>query len=292
MIATWRSIQRGFRGRKLTGDDMISRRNFLKLTGGAAATTFAGLLAACGAGRTTAGVAEETARGQQETGSAASRGRLLARPTSPQAGAPVPTGLKPLGLGSGRDGLIYVPAGYRPTEEAPLVLMLHGAGGDARSGISPFLDLADEAGLVLLAPESRGRTWDVLVGGYGSDVEFIDRALEHTFERLAVDAEKLAVEGFSDGASYTLSIGLTNGDLFTHAVAFSPGFGSPAAYRGKPCSFVSHGTHDRVLPIQQTSRRIVPRLKREGYEVRYREFDGPHSVPESVAREALKWFTA
>ncbi len=170
--------------------------------------------------------------------------------------------------------------------------MLHGAGGDARSGISHFLDLADEAGLVLLAPESRGRTWDVLVGGYGPDVEFIDRALEQTFDRLAVDAEKLAVAGFSDGASYALSIGLTNGNLFTHAIAFSPGFASPAAYTGKPPVFVSHGTRDGVLPIRDTSRRIVPQLKREGYEVRYREFDGPHTVPGFVAREALEWFTS
>ena len=237
-------------------------------------------------------MAGETARGQQETESAASRGRLLAKPTSPQSDATVPTGLRPLGLGYGRDGLIYVPAGYRPAEEAPLVLMLHGAGGDARSGISSFLDLADEAGLVLLAPESRERTWDVLVGGYGPDVEFIDRALEQTFDRLAVDAGRVAVEGFSDGASYALSIGLTNGDLFTHVLAFSPGFASPANYRGRPRVFVSHGTRDGVLPIRDTSRRIVPQLKRAGYEVRYREFDGPHTVPRSVAREALEWFTS
>jgi phospholipase/carboxylesterase len=66
---------------------------------------------------------------------------------------------------------------------------------------------------------------------------------------LAVDAGRLAVEGFSDGASYALSIGLTNGDLLTHVVAFSPGFASPVAYTGKPPVFVSHGTHDEVLPI-------------------------------------------
>ncbi len=57
------------------------------------------------------------------------------------------------------------------------------------------------------------------------------------------------MEGFSDGASYALSIGLTNGDLFTHVVAFSPGFASPVTYTGKPPVFVSHGTHDEVLPI-------------------------------------------
>jgi phospholipase/carboxylesterase len=170
--------------------------------------------------------------------------------------------------------------------------MLHGAGGNARSGISHFLHLADGAGLVLLAPESRGRTWDVLAGGYGPDIAFIDRALGQTFDRLAVNAERLAVVGFSDGASYALSLGLTNGDLFTRVIAFSPGFAAPAVRRGKPPVFVSHGTRDRVLPIDRCSRRIVPRLEREGYEVRYREFDGAHTVPYSVAREALEWFIA
>ncbi len=271
---------------------MISRLYFLKLTGGVAATAFASLLAACRGERTTPGVAGETPEGQQEARRLANRGRLLARPTPPSSHTRAPTGLRPLGLSSGRDGLIYVPTGYRPTEEAPLALMLHGAGGDARSSISPFLDLADEVGLVLLAPESRGRTWDVLVGGYGPDVEFIDRALEQTFDRLAVDAKKLAVEGFSDGASYALSIGLTNGDLFTHVLAFSPGFAAPAGREGSPRIFVSHGVHDNVLPIERCSRRIVPQLERVGYEVRYREFDGPHTVPRSVAREALEWFTA
>jgi phospholipase/carboxylesterase len=269
---------------------MISRGRFLKLAGGAAGAASLGLLAACAGETTDAGAARGTPEEQQEVGSAADGGRLLARPAPPDAKAP-PAGLRQLGLGTGRDGLLYVPAGYESTENAPLALMLHGAGGDARSGISHFLDLADEAGLVLLAPESRGRTWDVLVGGFGPDAQFIDRALERTFERLAVDAGRLAVAGFSDGASYALSLGITNGDLFSHVIAFSPGFMAPAAHRGRPPVFVSHGTHDEVLPIGATSRRIVPELERDGYEVRYREFDGPHTVPEPVAREAAEWFT-
>ena len=123
-------------------------------------------------------------------------------------------------------------------------MTLHGAGGDAQSGISHFLHLTDTAWVVLLAPESRGRTWDVLVGGYGPDIEFIDRALEWVFDRLALDTRRLAITGFSDGASYALSLGITNGDLFTCVIAFSPGFMVPARRRGKPPVFVSHGTHD------------------------------------------------
>ncbi|HEV2094565.1 MAG TPA: hypothetical protein VGR18_15505 [Rubrobacter sp.] len=221
----------------------------------------------------------------------ATEGRLLASPAPPPSQLAGATGLRRLGLGSGRDGLLYVPPGLDGAEEAPLALTLHGAGGDARSGISHFIGLADEFGVVLLAPESRGRTWDVLAGGYGPDVGFIDRALGQTFSRLAVDAGRLAVTGFSDGASYALSLGLTNGDLFTRTIAFSPGFAAPAERRGKPPVYVSHGTRDRVLPIERCSRRIVPQLRREGYEVRYREFDGPHTVPEAVARGALEWLT-
>ena len=271
---------------------MISRRDFLKLVVGAVGATSAGFIVACRGGTPNVGEPRETPESQPDAESAANRGRLLAKPTSPPSDVRVRSGLRPLGLGSGRDGLLYVPAGYDASEKVPLALTLHGAGGSARSGISHFLDLADEVGVVLLAPESRGRTWDVLVGGYGPDVEFIDLALDRAFDRLALDTRRLAITGFSDGASYALSLGLTNGDLFTRVIAFSPGFMAPAQRRGKPSIFVSHGTRDGVLPIGRCSRRIVPQLDREGYDVRYREFDGPHTVPYSVAREALDWFTS
>src|ERR687894_1382283 len=252
-----------------------------------------GSLGSCRGETSNVGEAGKAPEGQPEAPSTASRGRLLARPPpSPPSDTKARAGLRPLGLGSKRDGLLYLPAGYGELEKPPLALTLHGAGGNARSGISHFLDLADEAGVVLLAPESRGKTWDVLVGGYGPDVEFLDRALERVFDHLALDTQKLAITGFSDGASYALSLGLTNGDLFTRIIAFSPGFMAPAQRRGKPPIFVSHGVSDRVLPIERCSRRIIPQLNREGYEVRYREFDGSHTVPESIAREALRWFSS
>lgn len=218
-------------------------------------------------------------------------GRLRARPQQPDLAA-LPAGLHPLGLAAGRDGLTYVPAGYRPDRAAPLVVSLHGAGGDARGGIDPLRALADQAGLLLVAPDSRAATWDVIAGGYGPDVAFIDRALEQTFRRYAVDPGRVAVAGFSDGASYGLSLGLTNGDLFRHVVAFSPGFAAPATRRGAPRLFVSHGIHDTVLPIGSTSRRIVPRMRRDNLEVDYREFDGGHTVPPEIAREAVSWLLA
>jgi phospholipase/carboxylesterase len=86
-------------------------------------------------------------------------------------------------------------------------------------------------------------------------------------------------------------LGITNGDLFTRVLAFSPGFMAPAGQRGSPRVFISHGTHDGVLPIDSCSRRIVPRLERAGYDVRYREFDGGHTIAPEIALEAVNWFT-
>jgi phospholipase/carboxylesterase len=168
-------------------------------------------------------------------------------------------------------------------------LLLHGAGGDARGGLSLLQGFADESNLILVAPDSRGRTWDFIIDRYGPDVSYIDMALSQTFSRYNVDATRLAVGGFSDGASYALSLGVTNGDLFTHIISFSPGFMAPGQLEGKPRIFNSHGIHDQVLSIDRCSRRVVPELQRLGYDVIYREFDGPHTVPHDIAREAVAW---
>lgn len=99
---------------------------------------------------------------------------MLARPRA-VTGEEASSGLGALGLGAERDGLVYVPSGYEAARAAPFALMLHGAYLGAREGLASFLDPADEAGLILLAPESRGCTWDVVLGRYRPDVEFVDR---------------------------------------------------------------------------------------------------------------------
>ena len=214
-------------------------------------------------------------------------GRLRARPGKPTG--TIAVGEQALGVADGRDGLLYIPTRYTPDKPAPLVLMLHGAGGSARGALRPFRELADDAGLVLLAPESRSTTWDAIRGDYNVDIAFIDRALTSVFQRVAIDPARLTIEGFSDGATYAIGVGLTNGDLFRRIVAFSPGFLLPMEPHAKPRLFISHGTRDQILPIDQCSRRIVPELQRAKYDVRYREFDGPHAVPPEMAKEAIAW---
>jgi phospholipase/carboxylesterase len=143
--------------------------------------------------------------------------------------------------------------------------------------------------MVILAPDSRERTWDAIRGPFGPDVAFLDQALAKVFAQVAIDPKRVAIGGFSDGASYAISLGLQNGDLFTHVAAFSPGFFVGNQRRGRPTFYVSHGKRDEILPIDSTSRRLVPALKTAGYDVRYREFNGPHTVPPLIAREAFAW---
>jgi predicted esterase len=219
------------------------------------------------------------------------RGGIEARPAAGEARPPdVPRGTHPIGPAGRKGALLHVPPGYDPARPAPLMVFLHGAGGDAGHALPAFADRADAAGAIVLAPSSRGPTWDVILGGFGPDVEALDRLLAEVFARHAVDPGRVAVAGFSDGASYALSLGLANGGLFTHVVAFSPGFVAPGRREGAPAVFVSHGVEDTVLPILNCSRRIVPALERGGYRVVYREFPGGHTVPAEIARDAFAWF--
>src|SRR3954470_24893953 len=220
------------------------------------------------------------------TREAADQARLTARPES-NVTTSLTTG--PLGLGDGgRDGVVQMPSAAA-SGPVPLLLFLHGATQSGAGMLRRIGPAADEAGIAVLAPDSREASWDAIRGGFGADVVFLNRVLEHVFARLPVDPTRLAIGGFSDGASYALSLGIANGDLFPRIVACSPGFVLPTAPNGRPRVFVSHGVADQILPIDQCSRVIVPRLRAMGYEVTFREFEGRHEMPAAIVREGLQW---
>lgn len=216
-----------------------------------------------------------------ETPADASAGELSARvPPGPPAELGG-TGLRPLGQ---QGALLYVPSLYRPAQAMPLLVMLHGAGGDARHSVALTREHAERLGFLVLAPKSRAVTWDAVSGRYGPDVSALDAALQEAFAAYNVDPARVAVAGFSDGATYALALGRANGRLFSHVFAFAPGFLAPARRQGRPLIFVSHGKSDRVLPIDDTGRRVVHDLNEAGYRVTYEEFAGGHEVPDRIAR--------
>jgi predicted esterase len=216
----------------------------------------------------------------------ADEGRLTARPRA--HGETSGRGERALGLDSARDAILHLPP-KAAGDPLPLIVLFHGAGGSAEGVLRRLGSAPDDAGVAVLAPCSRDSSWDAIRDSFGRDVTFLDRALERVFETVAVDPERLGVGGFSDGATYALSLGLINGDLFRRVVAFSPGFVIEGTPHGKPRFFVSHGTGDPILPIDRCGRRIAAGLQKRGYDVTFREFHGGHEIPPDIARDGMRW---
>jgi len=215
--------------------------------------------------------------------------RLTARPGEPTT--TVEPGIDWININRlGRDARLCIPAGHDPLTPAPLFVALHGRGGGAADW-DGFQTACDARGMIMLAVESRGVTWDMAGAGFfGPDVSYIDEALAFTFDRCLIDPDRIALAGFSDGASYALSLGPSNGDLFGHLIAYSPGFSSPGQLVGSPRIWVSHGRDDQVLDPDRTETVVIRFLVDAGYIVEYVPFEGGHEVPGEIANRSLDWF--
>jgi phospholipase/carboxylesterase len=218
---------------------------------------------------------------------------LLARPGTPTGTATV--GSTPLGIGTGRDGFLYVPTSYQASVATPLLILLHGAGQTSAywTTSTPMQALADEFKVILLAPDSRDTDWDLVTSGtFNVDVDFIDQALTNVFKKVNVHPNRVGMCGFSDGASYALSLGIINGDFISAVIAHSPAAMQVPVRKGSPRVFISHGTEDAVSPVTRSRDGIVPALFSVGLNPHYVEFTGGHVVPAGISREAVAWFVA
>src|SRR5262249_37059824 len=161
------------------------------------------------------------------------QGALDSRPAEPSRPLLSP-GLQWLELDGGPPPAVLVPPGL-PSGPVPVMVLLHGASSNPHHVLRVVQDPAEERHFRRVAPKSVGITWDVIHGEFGPDVAALDHILAAVFEQ--VDTGPLAIAGFSDGASYALTLGLANGALFRRILAFSPGFFVPARRQGWPGIF-------------------------------------------------------
>ncbi|HET7606321.1 MAG TPA: hypothetical protein VFK28_09665 [Sphingomicrobium sp.] len=222
---------------------------------------------------------------------------VLLQPSPPVALAPQATA-----VAHGRiirlpdEAIAYVPASAGP--KPPLLVLLHGAGRGSGWMIRSFEREADERGIVLLAPVSRGPTWDAIPAAMRAanpqsaldeklghrfsrsrDSDRVEAAIEALEKQVPFDRARTVLAGFSDGATFALAMGLSRRRPFAAVIAWSPGIAietaSPA--RGRRI-FVSHGRKDPTLRFEVTSGEIIPLLEREGADVAFVPFEGVHEV--------------
>src|SRR5438067_2290157 len=168
-------------------------------------------------------------RGFLSVGAASALSWLYAARDADAQGAQVdiPFGETRLGISDTlRDGTLYVPKSYKSGVPMPLLMMLHGYGGSGEGMRSTF-PLAEEFGVMVVAPESRDLTWGQSAPGFDPDVRYLSAATRHVVDMLDIDPTHVALGGISDGAGYALSMGLAYGASFNHLMIFSGGLMIP-----------------------------------------------------------------
>jgi phospholipase/carboxylesterase len=220
--------------------------------------------------------------------SVAATARLKARPGTPTKGA-LPAGLHVLGLDPARDAHLSVPSGIKDGDVVPLIVMFHGKGQPANEVLGEWKRAAARHKCLVLAPSSRDYTWKVDDGPGGPDAQFVDRAMQTVFDHFAVAPQHIASAGFSDGGTYSLSIGLVNGDFFSDILAFSPIQYNAPTSAGRPRIFFCNGNKDPGAIVTNTAS-MVRQLKGDGYDVEFYEFDGGHWMDEKGVKKAMARF--
>lgn len=217
-------------------------------------------------------------------------GRMGFRPGDAPTAAPLPPGRHGLAFPEGREAVLVVPEGLDLAQPVPLLVMFHGAGGEANRVLPQLVPHARARRFLLLAPQSMYPTWDVVVGGHGPDLQRLEGALAVVASHFRIDATRLAFAGFSDGGSYALSMGLTNGDVASHVIGLSAGFMNTFSQTGTPRVFLGHGRSDSQLPIETSAHVHARKLLGSGYDLTLQPFDGDHVIEPWVVARAIDFF--
>jgi len=163
--------------------------------------------------------------------------------------------------GGDRSYRLHIPAGYDPAVPVPLVVALHGGGGNgANLQATVGLDaIADREGFLVVYPDGNGRLEDALltwnVGnccGYAldlqvDDVAFIRGLVGHLATSYAIDSDRVYATGMSNGGMMSYRLACQASDLFA-AVAPVAGALNVECEPSEPVSVLAiHGTADQYV---------------------------------------------
>ncbi len=182
---------------------------------------------------------------------------VLARPGTPAAqSAPVEQPRHLHVAGADRSYLLYVPASYRPSHPASLVLVFHGAGARPRGMArhTGFTALAEREGFIVVYPAGIDRRWND-GRGYGvphDDVGFVRVLLDTLVKQLSIDPRKIYATGISNGAMFSYRLACELPGVFA---AIAPVAGAMPDTLVSSCA---HGSPVSLAAFQGTADPLVP----------------------------------
>jgi len=210
-------------------------------------------------------------------------------------GEAAPTGFVRIERGASR-AVLLTPSVIDPDRRYPLVTVLHGAGRQDEMLVRACGDEPEHRQAFFLIPRSVQSTWDLVVGGGRPDLDFLEFAFDLIYRRYPIDMGRQVLVGYSDGASYALSIALSNPQIFSAALCWAAGYvmldpGTLELEHAKPRVYLEYGTHDELFPFDQIALPMRDNLRRAGYEVEFSVDEGGRHWPSgNFQREALDWY--
>lgn len=203
-----------------------------------------------------------------------------------------PTGVVQVEHGDDR-AVLLVPKTLEAGRLYPLITVLHGAGRQDEMLARTFRHEPDTRDALFLIPRSHHPTWDLIVGEGHPDMDFLEFAYDLIYRRYPIDPACQALIGYSDGASYGLSIGLSNPQIFSAVMGWAAGFKlieEPLAGSPKPRVLLEYGSHDQLFPFEQVALPMRADLERLGYEVSFMiDKGGKHWPRGDFHSDALDW---
>src|SRR5205085_12566601 len=191
---------------------------------------------------------------------------------------------------------VFVPSSYDGTRSFPLVIALHGMGGDENSYFDYyanglFKEEAERHGYLVACPKGRGPA-SMYMGDAERDVLDVMAEMVRAYR---VDPDRVYLTGHSMGGFGTLSVAMNHPELFAAIAPVSGGVMSPLglAKIARVPQLIIHGDADRTVPVER-SRIIVAADKKNGAEVKYIEVPGGDhgSVVAPHFKDVFDWFDA
>jgi polyhydroxybutyrate depolymerase len=150
---------------------------------------------------------------------------------------------------------VHLPPSYTGQKSVPLVLALHGSGGDGpgMAKLTHFNTVADQGGFIVVYPDGLNRHWsyDKALGGV-DDVGFLAALVQQLEKDYKIDQKRVFVTGISNGGGMVEVLACERADLFAAFGDVAATFGTTAArlcHPARPVPYLMiHGTGDPLVP--------------------------------------------